>query len=85
LIAGILQSSARADLRDWALAATTSLNKVVPTHGYKRALRLWNAALKPGAESFVEALLQEPDTRDAVLDALKKTDVARALERLLAP
>jgi hypothetical protein len=85
LIAGILQSTVEGELRDWALAATTSLNELIPTHGYKRAFRIWNAIIKPGAESFVDALLQEADTRDAVLLALKQTDAARALERLLAP
>jgi hypothetical protein len=54
-------------------------------HGWKRAFRIWNAAVKPDAEAFVDGLLQEPSTRGACLDALKETRAAQVLFELALP
>ncbi len=50
---------------------TTELKKLAPSHGWKRAFRIWNAALAPKSEGFVDALLQQPETKDHCLKALR--------------
>lgn len=83
LIDGILQADVQESVARWAKDATTSLCALVPKHGYKRAFRLWSAALHPDAESFVPKLLQADDHKHACLKALRSTPAALALLTLL--
>ena len=83
LIDGILEADVPESVTKWAKAVTTSLCALVPTHGYKRAFRLWNAALHPDAESFVPRLLQANEHKHACLKALRSTPAATALSVLL--
>ncbi|MBI5531326.1 MAG: hypothetical protein HY898_01325 [Deltaproteobacteria bacterium] len=84
LIEGIL-GTAEQDTRAWAEQATTSLLQLAPDHGWKRAFRIWNAALGPKTESasFVERLLQAASTRERCLKALLDTPVGNALQWVL--
>jgi hypothetical protein len=83
LIDGILQAGVPEPVTRWAKDATTLLCALVPKHGYKRAFRLWNAALHPDAESFAAKLLQADEHKHACLKALRSTPAATALSVLL--
>ncbi len=83
LIDGILQAGVSEPVTRWARDATTLLCALVPTHGYKRAFRLWNAALHPDAGSFAARLLQADEHNHACLRALRSTPAATALSVLL--
>jgi len=86
LIGGILDHKGDENVLTWAQDSTQSLLQMLPDHGWKRAFRIWNAALEPKTESssFVDKLLQSERTRDACLRALMTTPVAAALEWALA-
>lgn len=84
LIGGILGASIEPSLQDWALESTRALRTLVRDHGWKRAFRIWNAGLQPKSESFVDKLLESPDTKRACLDELLTTPVADLLRELLA-
>jgi hypothetical protein len=84
MIEGILGSKlANAALNEWALDSTVTLRSIVSDHGWKRAFRIWNAALQPKSESFIEKLLQDVETREACLESLKSTPVAALIRSLL--
>ena len=83
LIDGILEACESEPVTTWAKEATMSLCALVPKHGYKRAFRIWNAALHPDAESFVPKLLQADEHKHACLRALRSTPAAKALSTLL--
>ena len=57
-IAGILET--QSPHRAWAEDAVARLHAAAGDHGWKRAFRIWNAALFPDSESFVDRLLQAP-------------------------
>jgi hypothetical protein len=84
LIDGILSSTITAPIATWAHDSTAELRKLVQDHGWKRAFRIWNAALEPKAESFADKLLEAPATRAACLAALRATPVAQLVQCLLA-
>lgn len=84
LIGGILAATHETGIEPWARDSTAALVKLVSDHGWKRAFRIWNAALEPKAESFADRLLEAPGTRSACLDALRATPVAKLLEELLS-
>lgn len=67
----------------WAEDATKAIFDALPTHGWKRAFRIWNAALKPDAEAFVDGALQA--TVDHCLSVLRRTHAAHAIASLLVP
>lgn len=70
------------DIKPWIEEATTALMRRVQGDGWKRAFRLWSAALDP-RESFVDRLLQDDTTRLACLSALRATPVSAALGLVL--
>jgi hypothetical protein len=84
LIGGILDSRPDALLATWALDSTTALAELVQDHGWKRAFRIWNAALEPKTESFADKLLEAPGTKAACLAAIRATPVAQLIQELLA-
>ncbi len=85
LIAGILKAQVEGTIRSWADESTGALMKIVSDHGWKRAFRIWNAALQPKTESasFVDKLLQDQDTQGPCLSALLATKVGAVVEELL--
>lgn len=85
LIGGLLASAEGARLRGWAEQSTTGLMSLVQRHGWKRAFRMWCAAVFPDSEAFVDRLLQDEATRTVCLAALKATPVWTALQSALAP
>lgn len=52
-------------------------------HGYKRAFRIWTAALAPDSESFAARLFQLHQTSSACLEAVRATPAWSALRVLL--
>jgi len=82
LISALKNSSIAEDLKAWTESSTSALSGLVNDHGWKRAFRLWSAAVDP-AESFVDRLLQRDDTRLACLSALRTTPVNSAIELAL--
>ncbi len=84
LIGGILGSPAASRFADWVGASLSSLLELVPGHGWKRAFRIWGAALAPNVESLVDRLMQDSGTKEACLAALERTPVARMLDEILA-
>ena len=74
-------------VKDFVEQARSDLVRLQTGHGWKRALRIWNAALFPKTEdaSFVDHLLQNVDTRDACLRKLRQSKVGDVLDALLAP
>ena len=78
LISALAHVSIADDLKGWVEAATTDLSRLVNDHGWKRAFRLWSAAIDP-AESFVDRLLQHDDTKLACLSGLRATPVNAAI------
>jgi hypothetical protein len=84
LIEGILASNVDRCLHNWALVSTQELRNLVTDHGWKRAFRIWNAALQPKSESFVDKLLEAPETRSGCLASLRATPVAALIEALLS-
>ncbi len=85
LITGILRAQAAIPLGPWAETATSSLPTLVDKHGWKRAFRIWNAALEPKSEAFVDALLQHAPTKTACLDALRESKAWQTIARLHTP
>jgi hypothetical protein len=83
LIGGVLASAEGARLRGWAEEATTDLMSLVQRHGWKRAFRMWCAAVFPDSEAFVDRLLQDEATRAVCLTALQATPVWKALQSAL--
>ncbi len=83
LIGGILESRQNKAIGDWAEKSTKELIELVSDHGWKRAFRIWNAALEPKSESFVDKLLESNLTKSACLNALATTPAAKILESLL--
>lgn len=83
LIGGILDAYRGKDIAGWAEESTTKLIDLVKDHGWKRAFRIWNAALEPKAESFADKLLQSKDTKSACMKALQSTPVANMIHRML--
>jgi hypothetical protein len=55
----------------------------VQDKGYKRAFRLWTAAIEPGSESFAARLFQADETKAACLAAVRRTRAFEALGVLL--
>ncbi|HVE82483.1 MAG TPA: hypothetical protein VND93_06535, partial [Myxococcales bacterium] len=55
----------------------------VQRHGWKRAFRIWCAALFPDSEAFVDRLLQDELTREPCLSALKTTAAWKSLQSAL--
>jgi len=80
LIGGLLASAEGTRLRGWAEQSTSNLMPLVQRHGWKRAFRVWCAAVFPDSEAFVDRLLQDESTREACLAALKATPVWTALQ-----
>jgi len=85
LIAGLLTRDVGQSVRlaDWATTSTKRLLELVRDRGWKRAARIWSAALTPKTDGFVEASLQE--TEGHCLAALQRTEAARAIVSLLVP
>lgn len=85
LISGLLSwdRSQPRPLTAWAESATRTLLAELPRHGWKRAFRIWHAAVKPETPSFVEGALDE--TAHHCIAALKRTKAALAIASLLAP
>ncbi|MBI3272966.1 MAG: hypothetical protein HYZ53_28515 [Planctomycetes bacterium] len=85
LLTGILRADIEGALGNWANQATTDLVALVSDHGWKRAFRIWNAALYPdaGGAGFVDALLQREPTRQPCLDALRGAVAAEVLRSVL--
>jgi hypothetical protein len=85
LIGGLLACAEGARLRGWAEQSTSDLMSLVQRHGWKRAFRMWCAAVFPDSEAFVDRLLQDEATKAGCLAALKATPVWTALQGALAP
>ncbi len=83
LISGILDSALAPKLVTWAQDATAQIHALIGKHGWKRAFRIWSAALHPDSESFVDRLMQDPALSPACLAALHRTRTAAALRILL--
>lgn len=85
LIQGILAGSPPASLESWATDATRTLYELTRDHGWKRAFRLWNAALHPDTSesSFVDAVLQRGGLQHACFAAMANTPVHDVMRRLL--
>jgi hypothetical protein len=84
LIEGIVASRPQGDaIADWVVEATAKLHALVQDKGYKRAFRLWTAAIEPGSESFAVRLFQMDETRGACLAAVQRTRAGEALAVLL--
>lgn len=83
LIGGILAAGHDLPLRGRAEQAMKDLHCLVDQHGWKRAFHLWNAALAPDTESFVDRLLQDDRSRLACLNALLSAPVCAVLRELL--
>ncbi len=64
-------------LREWAERVTSEVRALAPDHGWKRAFRIWNAALSPEVQdaSFVDRLCQDHETRSSCIGALRSTPV----------
>jgi len=83
LITGVLRSAIADSLTDWASQATSSLVGLASKHGWKRAFRIWNAALAPTSEAFVDALLQHDDVRATCLATLQESEAWKAINAML--
>ncbi len=84
LIEGIAASRPRDDaIAGWAHDATTKLHALVQDKGYKRAFRIWTAALEPASESFAARLFQMHETKGPCLEAVRRTPAFEALRALL--
>jgi hypothetical protein len=84
LLTGVLRAMAGDPLVAWADQATGALVRLVTDHGWKRAARLWSAALRPH-EAFVDALLQENRVKDHCLQALRETRGWAIARTVIAP
>ncbi len=85
LLTGVLQALQNDPLEAWAREATTSLMQIVADHGWKRAFRVWNAALRPKTEheSFADGLLQEQRTKEPCHQALAATEAWRQIQSVI--
>lgn len=83
LISGVLQALKEDPRLAWAEKATSDLFAIESRHGWKRAFRIWNAALWPRSDSFVDGLLQEPSVKAACLASLQVTEAWRQISALL--
>jgi hypothetical protein len=83
LISALAQSGISDELKRWTESVTTELTRLVDTHGWKRAFRIWSAAVDP-AESFVDRLLQREDTKLDCLSGLRTTPVNAGIELALS-
>lgn len=84
LIGGILRSQGADRFKTWAESATSGLLLIDGAHAWKRAFRIWAAALTPRTESFVDGLLSaHSGTKDFCLAALQDTPVQQVLTELL--
>ena len=81
LITGVLRADSSRTLIPWATKATADLLPLVEGHGWKRAFRIWNAALEPKSEAFVDALLQH-DAKDHCLAALRESRAWKTISTL---
>jgi hypothetical protein len=84
LVDGILGSRRDGDpVAGWAHETMRKLHVLARDKGFKRAFRLWSAALAPDSESFVARLFEMHETSGACLDAVKATPAYNALRTLL--
>jgi hypothetical protein len=81
LITGLLSVLSSDPRTAWAAQTTAALTALVSDHGWKRAFRIWSAALVPSAEAAVDALLQRREAKDGCLAALRD---AHGWQRILA-
>jgi hypothetical protein len=84
LLTGALQCGSIGGLAKWAEDATAALTALVHDHGWKRAFRIWNAALRPKSEAFVDALLQGEEVKASCLAALRASEAWAVVSALLA-
>ena len=82
LITGILRAEASGALAMWAESSTTALLALVRKHGWKRAFRIWNAALAPKSEAFVDALLQQTTAKGDCLAALRESKAWKSISTI---
>lgn len=82
LIEGIVEALASEAVHEWALHSTRALLSLASEHGWKRALRVWNAALAPktSEESFAASILQNPRTKEACAAAIDSTGLRAMLD-----
>jgi hypothetical protein len=84
LIGGLLRSPAADRFKAWAESATSGLLSLDDAHAWKRAFRIWAAALTPRTESFVDGLLSSSSgAKDECLAALQATPVQQLLTQHL--
>lgn len=84
LVEGILASRPTPDpMSTWVDDTTTALMALVKDKGYKRALRIWSAALAPDSESFAARLLEMHETKHTCLGVLEASPAGGALDAIV--
>jgi uncharacterized protein YegP (UPF0339 family) len=85
LIEGIVAGLAATPELEWATSAATSLRELASDHDWKRALRIWNAALVPktAEHSFIANLFHDARTKASCRKAVESIGLTAHLERLM--
>ncbi len=88
LISGILTGCRSEPDCEVLLAAATKATEVIhsaiPKHDWKRAFRIFGAAIKPDAESFAEGLMQHSTFGKHARRAVEQSEAGRVIRELLS-